>query len=177
MSFVRFKHQTPPGSLSLCTVALSCSQHMASVLNNVSLCSLKALQIEAGDLFWSIIHIIVRGRRAKHWGLCVMETGKVLGSSAEFPALFYRSSCHAGGCGALYNLMSPVQVDPKQYTSLLLCSRSWSMHRKCVIQYAFIDQSPGINLASAREALLVFLICSVFIVKSNIMHSWVPVNT
>lgn len=57
------------------------------------------------------------------------------------PALFYRSSCHAGGCGALYNLMSLVQVNPKQYTSPVLFSRSWRVRRKCVIQYPLTVQS------------------------------------
>ncbi|XP_053531187.1 MICAL-like protein 2a isoform X4 [Ictalurus punctatus] len=51
------------------------------------------------------------------------------------------SSCHAGGCGALYNLMSLVQVNPKQYTSPVLFSRSWRVRRKCVIQYPLTVQS------------------------------------
>lgn len=104
-----------------CSVVLFCSRHMGSVRNKVSPRSLKAAEIAAGDLLWSIIHISIHVRCVKHWSPCVMETGKALW---QCPALFYRSSCHAGGCGALYNLMSLVQVNPKQYTPLLLFSRS-----------------------------------------------------
>lgn len=68
-----------------CAVALFCPHRMGSVLNKAFL---KALKTLAGDLFWSITHIIVHVRCVKHSSRCVMETGKLFRSSTVCPALF-----------------------------------------------------------------------------------------